>query len=362
MKLLRRTGWIGVDIGTRTVKLAQVVRYGDRARLLNGIVLQRSHPWSDQDDVALAAPVSSYREIFAALHANTRFSGRNVACVLPMNAYQLRSMTLPSGTASERRAMVAEELASEWADKAQEMTFDYWELDSSSDGSEPSGANVAALATTKQWISQVVSDCDHARLDCWAVDGVPLAMARAVSLVANLGPGARVLALDWGFSNTTLSVVGDRRSLLSRRLRDCSLRQLLEHVRSTLGVSLEQAQYVVDRFGVVKPGEVAAADHEIQSAVTEAAAATLEGLADEIRRTLRYLEIQRQKMRPSALWILGGGASIRNLAEYLEPAIGLPVRIWEIAQEKDTSEARPRFHSALLSNAVALSAMPWRAA
>jgi Tfp pilus assembly PilM family ATPase len=134
---------------------------------------------------------------------------------------------------------------------------------------------------------------------------------------------------------------------------------LLDNVCSTLGVTLEQAQYIVDRFGLVRAGESTTDDYEIQSAVTDAAGAVLEELTNEIRRTIRYLEVQRSKLRPSALWILGGGACIRNLAPYIEPAIGLPVRIWDIPREDVQNTMGPHIPTALLSNAVALSAMPW---
>lgn len=352
-------GWIGVDIGTRAVKLAQVVRRGDRARLHYGIVVQRGASWTDRDDVVSATPVSSFREIYAGLHSSKLFSGRSTACVLPINACQLRGLTLPSGSDRERRAMVSAELANEWLEQASRMSFDYWELTAGKDVNETKGANLATLSTTKEWVTQVIEDCRRAGLDCWALDGVPLTIARAVSLVTKLGPSERVLALDWGYSNATLCVVGDHRPLYSRRLSNCGFRNLLDKVGSALGVTLEEAQYLVDRIGLLDPAEEDSSDKEVQSAICDAASVALEELAGEMHRTIRYLEVQRSNLLPNALWLLGGGASMRNLASFVQQAVGLPTHVWKMPHETAGGAPPLPFKTVLLSNAAALSALPW---
>ena len=52
MGFTRRIGWIGVDVGTHTVKLAQVVREGASVRLLHAAVIQRPTSWAGDDKLA----------------------------------------------------------------------------------------------------------------------------------------------------------------------------------------------------------------------------------------------------------------------------------------------------------------------
>jgi Tfp pilus assembly PilM family ATPase len=199
-------------------------------------------------------------------------------------------------------------------------------------------------------------------LDCWAIDGAPLAIARAVSLVAQPRSGERLLAVDWGFSNTTLCVVGKGRPLYARRLHDCHFRKCLESIEAALGVTLDHAQHLVDAHGVVVPGAVAEGQHEIQAAVTDAIADTVRSLVEQIRRTLRFVESQRRQQHPASLWLMGGGASVRNIGPYLSAALGMNVCIWSVPPDSQLDSVAQGRQAALFGAAFALSALAWRAA
>ncbi len=65
--LASNLGWIGVDLGTHSVKVAQAVRTSEGIRLRHAAVIQRPTPWSDADALALDEPDPSWPEILAAL-------------------------------------------------------------------------------------------------------------------------------------------------------------------------------------------------------------------------------------------------------------------------------------------------------
>ncbi len=210
MALSQRLGWIGVDVGTHTVKLAQVVRDGASVRLHRAAVIQRPATWSGEDSLAQDQPITSQPEISAALECGG-FTGRNAICALPMNVCQLRSLNIPPGSDEERRTIIADELAEDWSELGNPMEFDFWEMDGSRGDKNADSCNVSVIAASRLWIGQVWRDCRRSGMDCWAIDGLPLAMARAVGMAGGLGGGRRALAVDWGFSNTTLCIVGDQR-------------------------------------------------------------------------------------------------------------------------------------------------------
>jgi Tfp pilus assembly PilM family ATPase len=356
-----RLGWIGVDIGTRTVKLAQAVRTADGVRLHQAVVVQRTTPWPDEDALGQGEPDRSEVEIRAALECGS-FSGRNAACMLPMNVCELRGLNVPHGDERERRAMIANELAEDWAERPAAMEFDYWELDADRDAPAVDGFNINVLAIARPWITRVASDCQKARLDCWAVDGEPLATARAVGLAANLRGSARALAIDWGFSNVTLSVVGGDRALYVRRIPQCGFHKCLESIQAALGVTLDQAQHLASTEGVVSPDSDASGRSEIQTAITAATADTIDALVEQIRRTQQFVELQRRHLRPTSVWLLGGGGSLRNIGPHLSLALNLPVSIWNLPVEHGAGRTFGDGQAALFGNAVALSALAWRAA
>jgi Tfp pilus assembly PilM family ATPase len=81
-----------------------------------------------------------------------------------------------------------------------------------------------------------------------------------------------------------------------------------------------------------------------------------------VKRTLRFLEMQRRYQHPTGLWLMGGGASVRNIGPYLTEAIGMPVHIWDPPADPEIDEVAQGRHSALFGAAFALSTLAWRAA
>lgn len=359
MPFSKQLGWIGVDVGTHTVKLAQAVRTPSGVRLARAAVIQRTSDWSGDDALARDQPCSSQAEIRAALECGG-FSGRDAVCAPPMNVCELRGLNVPPGSQQERRMMIGDELGEEWAERRSQMEFDFWELEAGKADKGTDVFNVNVLATSRPWVLQLARDCQQSGLDCWAVDGVPLALARAVGLVGGLAGGKRVLAVDWGYSNTTLCVVGDDRPLYARRIHDCGFGRVLDSIIRVFGVTLDEAQHLVDMQGVIAAEGGAPVDRRAQAAITEAAGETIEKLVEQIGRTLHFMEAQRRHLHPAAIWLSGGGATMSNIGSHLADALKLPVHIWKMAAETDEMPYAVGPRAAVFAGAVALSASAWK--
>jgi type IV pilus assembly protein PilM len=361
MVLSRKIGWIGVDVGTHTVKLAQTARDGDGVRLYRAAVIQRPAAWNGDDGLPQQAPITSSPEIKAALECGG-FVGRNAICALPMNICQLRGMNVPAGSEPERRAMATHELAQEWSDSKTPMDFDYWELDAPNGEKTGDAFNVNIMAAPRPWVSQLWQDCRQTGLDCWAVDGTPLAMARAVGLVAGLDRKRPALAVDWGYSNTTFAIVSDDRPLYSRRIHNCAFSRVLEAITRALDVTLDEAQHLADSQGLAANETDSGHDAQIQSAITQAAGETLEELASQLARTLQFAETQRRYLQPACVWLMGGGASMRNVARFFTQALQIQVNVWQMPPDDELIYCATDHRAAVFGTAAALSASAWRAA
>jgi type IV pilus assembly protein PilM len=361
LPLSQQLGWIGVDIGTHTVKLAQAVRDGSGGvRLHRAAVIQRPTSWSSDDALALEQPITSCFEIRAALECGG-FHGKDALCSLPMNVCQLRCLNVPPGTDAERRTIIGGELAEDWSALRQPMEFDFWEMESARDKSTDA-YNVSVLATSRLWVSQLWRDCRKSGLDCWAIDGVPLTMARAIGLVGGATGGRRVLAVDWGYSNTTLCVVGDERPMYCRRVQNCGFGRVLDGIMGAFDVTLDEAQYLTDTQGFASATTERSSDEATQAAITQAAEAPLDELVRQVRRTLAFTEVQRRHLQPAAVWLMGGGASMRNVAEYLSELIALPVHVWTLPVAEAPIDCAAGSRAAVFSGAATLSSAVWRAA
>jgi Tfp pilus assembly PilM family ATPase len=170
------------------------------------------------------------------------------------------------------------------------------------------------------------------------------------------------LAVDWGYTNITLCVVGDDRPLYTRRIHGCGFGKMLDEIRRVFGVSLDEAQHLVDTQGLVAAGADPLADEPLQKAISDATAETTEELVRQLKRTIQFLELQRRHLHPETVWLLGGGASMRNIGPYLERALRLPVQIWSVSDPPLPLGDTLPHRLAVFGGAVALSALAWRAA
>jgi type IV pilus assembly protein PilM len=337
------------------VKLAQVVREGAAVRLHRAAVIQRPTTWSSDDRLGTGEPITSLGEIRAALECGG-FIGRNAVCALPMNVCQLRSLNIPPGSDQERRTIIADELADEWGEQRGSMEFDYWEMDAGREKSSDT-FNVSVVAAARPWISQVWRDCQRAGVECWAIDGLPLTMARAVEMCGGVSDGRRALAVDWGYSNTTLCIVGEGHALYSRRIPACSFGRVLDALIARFGITLDDAQHLAETEGLPSPHPLPTGDLQLQHAFAQAAAPVLDELVRQISRTLQFAETQRRHLQPQSIWLQGGGASLKNAAAYLARELSLPVHTVSLAPSGAAIACAAGSRSAIFGSAAALSAL-----
>jgi Tfp pilus assembly PilM family ATPase len=218
----RKHGWIGIDFGTKVVKVAQLERAEGVLRWRRAVI-----PRSPA-----AGPLATGQQLRETLEVHGGFHGRIAACTLPMSATELRAIAVPPGSETERRAMIAQDLeAAITANGPRE--FDFWQAGASGpSGGEQDGVQVLSVPSAK--VAELTDSLAAAGLECAVLDGLPCALARAVSL-SSAQPGEGPLAaIDWGHENATLTIVQGGRSQFTRLLRDCGAGALFQEVSRAL--------------------------------------------------------------------------------------------------------------------------------
>ena len=321
MALSQRLGWIGVDVGTHTVKLAQAVRDGASVRLHRAAVIQRPDVWSGDDALALEQPITSHPEIRAALECGD-FAGRNAICALPMNVCQLRSLNVPPGSDQERRTIIADELAEDWAELRNPMEFDFWEMEPARSGQEHrrvqreraggvAAVDFAGLARLPAERARLLGDRRRA-----AGDGPGGRTGRRLARRA-AGAGGRLGifehdAVHRGRRAAAVQPADSRLCVRPRAGRDHE--RVRRHARRSTASGRKRR-----RRGRAQANR--RPTRRLPQAITSAAAGTLDELVRQISRTLQFTETQRRHLQPAAIWLMGGGASMRNVGPYLAEAL-----------------------------------------
>lgn len=339
-------GWIGVDIGTRQIKLAQIQRQAGEYQL-TGCWTIGSDDDQPLDRQTLRDSGLAHRR--ALIHsARAMFHGRDAAATLPMSFVELRSLELPSGPRQELLAMVEQELAGDLEGNEARCDIDAWEAGAVGDTSK-----VVAVACEHNLGMKVARDLLSAGLQCNVLDAVPCAMARAVQFCDPAVADRAACALDLGEAAAMVTVIHGTLPVFCRMLRGCGLQAIVQRLRDKLHISRPECRQLLTRYGLPD-----AAGNESALATHRIIAPVVEQLVEELRRTLQFIGQQSPQMMPQRLWLFGGGALIRNLPEYLAARLEMPTSRWSLAPPGCPA---PENADALYGVAAGLSALAWEA-
>ncbi|MGH7136843.1 MAG: pilus assembly protein PilM, partial [Pirellulales bacterium] len=319
----RKHGWIGIDFGTKVVKVAQLERAGEALRWRRAVI-----PRSP----AAGGLACTGQELRQALEAHGGFQGRVAACTLPMSATELRAIAVPPGSEAERRAMIAQELEAA-AVVNEPREFDFWQA-GASNGAEQDGVQVLSVATAK--VSELTDSLAVAGLECAVLDCVPCTLARAVALSSAHPVEGPLAAIDWGHDNATLSIVEGGRAQFTRPLRDCGAGGLFQEVCRTLGLDETEAIELLTRFGLPAAAEAPLEEQEIREVVVDIVGAHVQRMVDELTRTFAFFRLQRQSLLPRRACLFGAGATVKNVAAFVAAKLETPCEVWRLAAADDS--------------------------
>lgn len=359
MSLGRKKGWIGIDLGPRTLTVAQAERVGSGARVAASAVVH--DPAADGESLAPDAAPHPWQaqDILAALSLDPGFSGRTVACLLPMHVTDLSVLTVPPAREAERRAMIAHELSAAFPNDRHQREFDFWEAAAAVTPDGAAKGNVNVLSVSRRVARRAVRSLSDAGLHCEVMDGLPFALARAVDMARGPDQRGPTGAVDWGCASGTFCVVSEGRPQFTRHLRTCGFGRVVDRVRQALSLSESETRQVLVDYGLPGPECPEGMHREIQGAIREVTAPLLSELAEELRRTLAYVRMKYAALVPERLCLFGEGATVKHVAAAVSERIGLPAEVWRVPSSQSEGRGVSRELTPLLGTTVALSALAW---
>jgi len=348
----RHRGWIGVDVGTCTVTVAQLVRRHDKLQIGAAVVVPRRSPWSTGDSLA-EGTYSSADELRVATSLQPDFRGSRVAATLPMTLCDVHLVDNSIDVVTRRPGVIRQAIETAIQGSAEDLQFDCW----SANTQESSSQGTQVLTLSKNWSDRLCEDIGQSGWECQVLDGMPQALARAVEMVEQPDWPKPIAVLDWGFGRATFCVVVEGRPVYVRSLKDCSFQRLLDAVSEQLNVTSGEVQQLLQNHGLSADGEQQTAG--VAELVSELAAKPLAQLEQEIQRTIAHLEIQRKATVPQSICLMGGGGTIRGIAPLLAERLNLNVSLWEMPQQNDSAPLTSATPMCMLGPAAALSALAW---
>lgn len=355
MFLKNNTGWIGIDFGTSTVKLAQVVRKDKHLEIVAKAIVPRNEGWSGFTLVD-TDPRSSLDELQVATSLMSEFQGRKASATLSMALCGLHRFDSMLENTPGQKARIRQALEVTLQHSAASMQFDCWNSQVTAEAPPVS----QVLCMQKTWGDQLCEDIAQMRWACQSIDGMPQAFARAVQLAAPEAKSEPLAALNIGYSQSEFYAVVSGIPVYVRTLKDCGYEKFLGSICQELNVTQEEAQQLLQAHSIHPSAHENLTD--TGEILREFADEYLENLKAETRRTLDFIKNQRHSVVPKQIYLFGGGATVAGMDKFLAQALEANVSNWSISSDTNHCSHLDSNPDCLFGPAIALSALAWEQA
>ena len=308
----RKVSPIGIDIGRRFIKAAQIERQGATEVMRAHAILERL-----QDGLTFGLEEAlRLREVLL----RRGFSGDRVILAAPTDKTACEMFDLPPRASSAPIEQIARAELARTA-KFGEASFEMglWDLPASARAN--TGTNVLAVGLREDDAEALLASFDDARLNVRAIDVSIAALARAC--VRHRGDESSTQAvLDIGWEGCTLLLSTGNLVLYQRRLAESGLGLLCREISSRWSLTNEAAELLISET----PDHASAAPQPGTrwQWITDQIKQFAEGLGGEVRASLTYMEHRYADRPVGKLWVTGGGANLVGLCTALQGQINLP--------------------------------------
>ncbi|MEQ8847528.1 hypothetical protein [Botrimarina sp.] len=304
-----RAGWIGVDLGSRVAKLAQLERANGSLRLAAAAAVVRDTNASLRDDLRALRAVAS------------RLRGHEAAATLSMSCCTLDALT-PEESPSRTDCR------------------DAW---------SPVDSAVYQLGADAARVEATAEAFTRAGVRCTTIDGAPLALARATEFDSETPGDELVAVFDWGETAALLVGAVNGSAVYARRLGSGGFGEFRRAVAERVGLSPSDAEPLL-----IEPPAEPRELRLLRDAVRDASRETIE----QARRSLEHLGAKLRRPTPPRLLVTGAASVAPLCVQHLGEALGVDAAPFR-AGKLDRTQQPGAPPDSLLAQAIALSALAW---
>ena len=311
MFFLKKNRLVGLDIGSRTLKLAEIIDSKAGSTLKNFSTIDIEPGLIEEGSVRDPEAVSRYiRELFK----STKLKDKNVAISIGGYSVIVKKINVQTMTEDELHETIHFEAEQYIPFDISEVNLDFQILGESEHN--PNQMNVLLVAAKKEMISEYTNLMKMAKLHPRIIDVDAFALQNIFNFNYSL-EDENIALIDIGASKTSLNILKNN---VSEFMRDVSLgcEQINDKIASTVGCTIEETE-------AIKLGEesdlISAQDLKeiVESVVTD--------WCIEIKRALDFFYSTYPEEQIGRIVLSGGGANIKKFLELLAAETSAEVEV-----------------------------------
>lgn len=172
------------------------------------------------------------------------------------------------------------------------------------------------VAAPKKIVGKYLELMELCGLEVIAVETETVATARSYTYNNNFSES--VLIMDFGGTNTDISVVRGKNVIFSQSMGTGS-DVLTRALASEFNLDLLQAEQYKRTYGLLKD--------QAEGKIAQALRPMMTIILNEINKTINYFREHLRENTPTQIFIVGDGANLPGLPEYLTEVLGIPSKV-----------------------------------
>ena len=302
---------IGLDIGTKTIKVVELAKQGRELTLksagaigYNGLTIDAN--LNDEKQMADLAGV------IKKLLADAKISAKTVNISLPETQVFTRVMQFPLLNDSEIASAVKWEAEEYIPIPLKEAIVEHQILERN-ESANPPQVLVLLIAVLRGLVEKYVKIVGLAGLSVASVETETLAAVRSLA-----PPDKTVLIVDFGASSSDIAIAKNEQLFFSRSVQTAG-DAFTRAVAQSLGVSPQQAEEYKRTYGL--------SPDQLEGKVGRALDPIFKVVAGEIKKAIHYYQLNIKGESPTSIIISGGSSGLPGAAPALTNLLGMEVTI-----------------------------------
>jgi len=329
-----RRSLIALDVGRTGVRAVQLQRRGERWSVFHSSRIEdhaQSHASADAAETTDHGIAQVWGRRIEGCVARAEFQGKKVSVVISPPDVEFHALELPDKLLNQSVEPISAIVSGEMqrliphADQFNEAT--HWRLPPTT----MSAPNLVGCTTRSKLIEDLLQACRAARVDCVTVDTSATALCRLGNLLRGFDDDTIWGILDVGHRQTRLILCLGSVPILVRSAGGGGQRWT-QQIAENLGISTKAAEVHKCSHGILPPrdhsnGARPAGERDgIGAMLFGVLRSELIPITAEIKRSYEYALSCYAGRKPADLMVVGGGAALGNLPEFLSSELGIPVR------------------------------------
>jgi len=317
--------FFGVDIGNHTIKIAEVDRKSiDKAKLVDVASIETPvGVINSEDKVAKQKLSDKIKELVETSQIKTR----KCVAALPEASIFTRLITVPKVEESKLEELIHWEARQYIPLPLSNVQKDYILIEERKVNGKAM-LQILLVAAPKVLVEKYSQIVKGAGLELLALETETIATARIIAFSGeNTTP---VMVLDFGSNGTDMSVVR-RGSLIFSQSLGTGSDALTKAISNDFGLEMAQAEQYKIAYGL----DSSQADGKIYKSIEP----IVQIIVDEVSRTLNFFRTHLQDSIPEKILLVGDGAKLPGLSDYLGGKIGMGVALANPIQKLDVSKS-----------------------